>query len=65
MVYPTGTEFRIDYIIVSAMRGASFHYVYGFQDYKLRESKISDHSPLIIDWKKEFNNLLILTNMSI
>jgi hypothetical protein len=44
------------------MRGASLHDVYGFRDYKLRESKISDHSQLIIDWKKEFNNLLILTN---
>ena len=36
--HPTGTGFRIDYIFVSAMLGASLHEVYGFQD--SRESKI-------------------------
>ena len=42
--HPAGTGFRIDNIIFSLCSGASLHDVYGFLEYKIRESKISYHS---------------------
>jgi len=49
--HPTGTGFRIDYTFVSPKLGASLQELSALQDSKMRESNISDHSPLIIDWK--------------
>ena len=50
--HPTGIGFRIDYAFVSPRLGASLQGVSAFQDSELRESKISDHSPLVIRLEK-------------
>ena len=50
--HPTGTGFRIDYAFVSPRLAASLQEVSAFQDSELRESKISDHSPLVIRLEK-------------
>ena len=49
--HPTGTGFRIDYAFVSPKLGATLDDVSAYQNSKIRESKISDHSPLVITIK--------------
>jgi exonuclease III len=46
--YCTGTEFRIDYVFVSSNLGNRLMDVSSTHNKSIRESKISDHSPLII-----------------
>jgi len=47
--YRTGTGFRIDYAFVSPKLGDTLIDVISTHDKSIRESKISDHSPLIIN----------------
>ena len=49
--HATGTGFRIDYTFISSKLAATLKDVTSYQDRHIRESKISDHSPLVIDWK--------------
>ena len=49
--HPTGTGFRIDYAFVSHVLNETLEEVSSFQDRKIRESKISDHTSLIISYK--------------
>ena len=45
--HSTGTGFRIDYAFVSPRLGTSSKDVSAIQDSELRESKITDHSPIV------------------
>ena len=47
----TGIGFRIDYAFVSPKLNETLESVSAYQDTIIRESKISDHSPLIITLK--------------
>ena len=49
--YSKGNGFRLDYAFVSPKLGQTLMNVSAYHDSHVRESKISDHSPLIVKWK--------------
>lgn len=49
--YHTGEGFRLDYAFVSPKLDASLEDVVTYHDSDLMKSKISDHSPLCVNWE--------------
>ena len=49
--YYSGTGFRLDYAFVSPKYAPSLMDVSANHDSQILESKISDHSPLLVNWK--------------
>lgn len=52
--HPTGTGFRIDYTFVSQKFSTILRDISAYQNSEIRESKISDHSPLVINCNISF-----------
>lgn len=46
--HPTGPGLRLDYAFVSPKYAATLEDVFTYQNTEIRESKLSDHSPLLI-----------------